>query len=65
MLLSRHQHAGQIYDIKIKEVFWKCGRIQIFGNYRNISKPDSGENEEETECLLPLRPEPYVFSSAV
>jgi hypothetical protein len=21
MLLSRHQHAGQIYDIKIKEVF--------------------------------------------
>jgi hypothetical protein len=43
MLLSRHQNAGQSHDIKIAtQMFWKCGKLQIFGNNYNKSKPDSG-----------------------
>jgi hypothetical protein len=41
MLLSRHQNAGQSHDIKIAN---KCGKIQIFGNNYNKSKPDPGGN---------------------
>jgi hypothetical protein len=35
MLLSRQQNAGQNYDIKIADMFWKCGKVQIFGNDYN------------------------------
>jgi hypothetical protein len=30
MLLSRHQNAGQNHDIKIGNMFWKCGTVEIF-----------------------------------
>jgi hypothetical protein len=43
MLLSHHQNAGKNHD-KIGNMFWKCGRVQIFGNDDNKSKPDSGGN---------------------
>jgi hypothetical protein len=29
-------------------MFWKCGKVQIFGNDSNNSKLDSGRNSEET-----------------
>jgi hypothetical protein len=41
MLLSRHQKAGQNYDIKVVNIIRKCGIVQIFGNYRKESKFDS------------------------
>jgi hypothetical protein len=41
MLLSYHQNAGQIHDIKIGN---RCGTVQKFGNNYNRSKPDSGGN---------------------
>jgi hypothetical protein len=37
-LLSRHQKAGQNHDIKIGNMFWKCGTVQVFGNDSNKSK---------------------------
>jgi hypothetical protein len=44
MLLSHHQNAGLNHVLKIGNMFWKCGTVQIFGNDHNKSKPDSGGN---------------------
>jgi hypothetical protein len=44
MLLSRHQNAGQNHNVKMGNMFGKCGTVQIFGNDSNKSKPDSGGN---------------------
>jgi hypothetical protein len=31
VLLYRHKNAGQKQDIKIANILWKCGTVQIFG----------------------------------
>jgi hypothetical protein len=43
MLMSHHQNAGQKHDIKIGDILWKCGTVQIFENDSNKSKFDSEE----------------------
>jgi hypothetical protein len=51
-----------------KQIVWQCVTVQIFGDESNKSKFDSRRNKEENEfskCLLPVGPEPSVFSSAV
>jgi hypothetical protein len=50
-----------------KWIVSKCVTVQIFGNNRNKSKFDSGENQDETEFgkhLLLFSPELSVFLSA-
>jgi hypothetical protein len=43
MLLSRHQNAGQSYDIKIaNRCFENVAKFRFLGNNYNKSKPDSG-----------------------
>jgi hypothetical protein len=45
MLLSRHQNAGQIHDIKIaNRSFENVAQFKYFWNKNNKSKFDSGEN---------------------
>jgi adenine-specific DNA methylase len=43
MLLSRHQNAKSWHKDSW-QMFWKSGKVQIFGNDYNKSKPDSGGN---------------------
>jgi hypothetical protein len=47
--VPRQENAEKNHDIKIGNMSWKCGAVQIFGNDDNKSKPDSGGNEEEIE----------------
>jgi hypothetical protein len=45
MLLSRHQHAGQSYDIKIaNRCFENVAKFRYLGTTINKSKSDSGGN---------------------
>jgi len=38
MIMSRHQNSGQDHNLlSDNKSFWKCGKVQIFGN--NSSKP--------------------------
>jgi hypothetical protein len=49
MFLPPRQNTGQNHDAEITNIALKCSTVQIFGNDSNKSKPDSGENYEETE----------------
>jgi hypothetical protein len=44
MLLSRHQNAGQNWDIEIADRSFENVTVQIFGDNSNKSKFDSGGN---------------------
>jgi hypothetical protein len=50
MLLSRHQNAGQNYDINIADrCFENVAQFRYLGTTINKSKPDSGGNQEEID----------------
>jgi hypothetical protein len=38
MLMPCHQNAGQNDDIKIDNIFFECGKVQVFGSNNNKSK---------------------------
>jgi hypothetical protein len=69
MLLSRHQNAGQNWDIKIA-----TRSLENVSQFKYLGTTVTNQNfiHEEIKrrlnlgkCLLPFGPEPSVFSSAV
>jgi adenine-specific DNA methylase len=43
ILLSRHQNVEKIVNLKIQQIFWKYGTVQIFGKDGNKQRLDSGD----------------------
>jgi len=58
----------KVYNVRFSMLFWKCGKVQIFGNDINKRKLHLWRNYEQIylrDWLLLFRPDSFVFPFAV